>query len=1677
MVTLRPPSITLTVDDSAGPSAGNGTTYYKWDDAGFTSPFTYSSAINMNTSIGQGTHTLYWKTTDTAGNQEASIKSQEFKLDSVAPNTSYSTIPVSNDGTNGWFKTNPTITLTGSDPAPSGGEGNIIYRWDNPDLSSGTTTYSTAVNMNTDIGQGTHTLYWKATDSVGNEATQNQQFKLDTALPSSTLSSVPVGPDGNGGFFKTNPSITLTGSDPISGIASVVYKWDDITLTSPTTYTVPISGLEGTHTLYWRTTDNAGNQEAIQSQAYNIDSADPTIQSVNSNKANGSYKAGDVIDIRVNFSENVFVDTSGGMPQITTSTNRAVDYSAGSGTSTLIFNYTIQAGDTSTDLDYLNNTALVFNSGTIEDATGNSANLNLADPGTANSLGANKSLVIDTTAPTITDVTSSTGNGSYKATQTVNVTVNFSENVTLSGGNLLVALDTGRTVTITPFGPANTASGTYTIQSGDTSSDLTATSPLTLSAGTLRDAASNDTVLAIPGSHNLGDNKNIIIDTTAPTISDITSSTTNGSYKVGQDINLTINFTENITLSGGGNLRLTLDTGRQVNISGFGPANTVQATYTIQTGDTSADLSVNSPLILTAGTLRDSAGNDLVLAIPAGHNLSDNKDIQIDTQTPTISNVTSTTVNGAYKAGLDINVTVNFSENVALVGGNLSIALNTGQTVLISPFASTNTVSATYTIQSGDNSADLAATSPLTLTAGTLKDSAGNDTTLTIPNGQNVSDLKNIQIDTTAPNNISVSINGGAVYANANPVALAISATDNISGVYQMQLSNDGLVYDSWELYNTSKIWDLTDPLYGGNSSDEPKTVYAKFRDVAGNQTAPITATVTLDRVAPTNPSSPTPAQVSPTDSTPLINNTWHNHTNPQFDLTGASDATSGLDGYYVYWGTVSNAEPMTLGTFQTVSTFSPTLSLPDSGQTFYLRARDKDRAGNLYTNTDTSQYTLFTYKFDVTNPDPISYITPNPTGWSSNDSFSFTWPTASDPLVNGASSGIKGYEYKRQIDASWTFTDQTSVSSIQSYQNGVNVLQVRTVDNAGNYSPTIPVNYYYAGSIPAPTNLTADISQSSNQTVNRFKFTWDAPWDTNPQGYYYSINAIPDAQNSVFTLSPYTPYDAFATHQGLNTFYVVLKDESGNVGWANFAQTNFTCNTVAPGTPEAIMLSDISNREASRWQLAMNWSEPSTTTPDFNSYVVERSTDGLSFTQIATTAASATGYLDTNLSSNQTYYYRVRAKDSTGNVSAASTTVYKQPTGKYTTPPNLIGSPETEVQATKAIVKFTTDRPADSFIQYGLDTSYGQTQGQLESTQTHTVNITGLNPGSNYHLRAMWRDSDGNVGYSPNILIRTQDAPGISDAKVSDIRLSTAIVTWRTNTISTSKVLYGTTIIYGQTAEDKSGSTVTTHTLKLEGLDHSTTYHFRIVGTDTDGNPLEGEDHVFTTLTYPKVHNVKFEQQKNTATSTVKVTWESNVPTTSIVEYLGGDLTTPKESAKSALSLKHTLTISNLKDNASYQFKVKGRDAYGNEAISDSFKVKTDLDSRPPAIFDITTEASTIGFGNDAKGQVIISWQTDEPATSQVEYSTGTSGDNYDQRTQEDSALATTHVIVLSDLKSSSSYHFRVVSKDNAENKSESEDTSLLTNQAQKSVVDIVIKSLEDSIGWIFSVFGSREY
>ena len=82
--------------------------------------------------------------------------------------------------------------------------------------------------------------------------------------------------------------------------------------------------------------------------------------------------------------------------------------------------------------------------------------------------------------------------------------------------------------------------------------------------------------------------------------------------------------------------------------------------------------------------------------------------------------------------------------------------------------------------------------------------------------------------DVTAPTNASISIDAGAVSTTSTAVTLTLGATDNYA-VTQMAISNTvDFTGINWETYATSKNWTLTD----GNGT---KTVYAKFRDAAGN--------------------------------------------------------------------------------------------------------------------------------------------------------------------------------------------------------------------------------------------------------------------------------------------------------------------------------------------------------------------------------------------------------------------------------------------------------------------------------------------------------------------------------------------------------------------------------------------------------------------------------------------------------------------------------------------------------------------------------------------------------------------------------------------------------------------------------------------------------------------------
>lgn len=142
-------------------------------------------------------------------------------------------------------------------------------------------------------------------------------------------------------------------------------------------------------------------------------SAPATVTGVSSTAANGTYGVAAVIPITISFSKPVNVT---GTPLLALNSGGTAVYSSGSGTATLAFAYTVAAGQNSAHLDATSTIALSLNGGTIVDSTSTPANLTLPAPGGPGSLGANKSIVIDTTAPTVVSYSVLFGTQSYTVT-------------------------------------------------------------------------------------------------------------------------------------------------------------------------------------------------------------------------------------------------------------------------------------------------------------------------------------------------------------------------------------------------------------------------------------------------------------------------------------------------------------------------------------------------------------------------------------------------------------------------------------------------------------------------------------------------------------------------------------------------------------------------------------------------------------------------------------------------------------------------------------------------------------------------------------------------------------------------------------------------------------------------------------------------------------------------------------------------------------------------------------------------------------------------------------------------------------------------------------------------------------------------------------------------------------
>jgi len=342
------------------------------------------------------------------------------------------------------------------------------------------------------------------------------------------------------------------------------------------------------------------------------------------------------------------------------------------------------------------------------------------------------------------------------------------------------------------------------------------------------------------------------------------------------------------------------------------------------------------------------------------------------------------------------------------------------------------------------------------------------------------------------------------------------------------------------------------------------------------------------------------------------------------------------------------------------------------------------------------------------------------------------------------------------------------------------------------------------------------------------------------------------------------------------------------------------------------------------------------------------------------------------------------------------------------------------------------------------------------------------LEPGTTYYYKAQYTDEDGNSGISDEYSFKTAPAPSVSNVEVAELGINKAIIRFAVENSTSVSLNYGTTIDYGKSETLTTSLTRATHLVELKNLQEDISYHFTILSLDSEGYSYIGDDYTFTTLPTPKIVKAAIQQVKGMPTATVRVLWISNTPITSILTYYPEE---HKEAAYDKVAIArttgHEMLVKDLDDNTNYIFIIKGRDLAGNEVQALVKNIKTAQDLRAPQIKNLQVESSIRGVGGDAWAQIVISYDTDEPTSSQVEYGEGSTG-AFSAKTQEDSKLTTSHFVTIPNLLPSKVYHLQVVTKDESGNISRSVDTVIITPKATNSALDLVVKNLSGTFGFL---------
>ncbi|MBU5614086.1 fibronectin type III domain-containing protein [Geomonas azotofigens] len=619
-------------------------------------------------------------------------------------------------------------------------------------------------------------------------------------------------------------------------------------------------------------------------------------------------------------------------------------------------------------------------------------------------------------------------------------------------------------------------------------------------------------------------------------------------------------------------------------------------------------------------------------------------------------------------------------------------------------------------------------------------------------------------------------------------------------------------------------------------------------------------------------------------------------------------------------------------------------------------------------------------------------------------------WQTnepAKGALVYGTSNPPTGTSVP---ESAFTATHSQSLTGLSA--NTTYYVKITATDAANNGPTTSSIITFTtkptADKTP-PEILTGPTMSSITDTSAVVEWTTNEP---STGSVVYGFSSAPNLTVPDATLA--TSHRVTLTGLTAETVYYVkvAATDASNNGPTSSSVISFSTvaapDTKAPVIIEGPMAINVSDSGAT---IVWKTDEPATTGVSWNDGTVY----GVLSDNSLTTNHSVT---ITGLAATKTYSYTVSSKDAFNNGPTLSTaktfTTSATPDMK---PPVFIQTPIVKnTTHESAVLYWETDEPSSSTIQYGTTESFGTADAKAQLLTKHNRPLTGLLPGTTYYFRVQATDASGNTATSQTYTFTTDinpdtKAPVITQA--ASIIYSTdtaATVAFKTDKPCDTVVNYGPN---GTTGNQKSNSEkVNDHQVTLSNLTPNTSYSVQVSCTDMSGNTVVASagtpstmmalnyaafilsDAVigaagtgFTTPSLPDTTPpviTAVPAATAITSSMVRIVWSTNEIADSQV-YFGVSGQNLTNFAGDIVQVTgHSVALTNLAPNTTYQFKVQTTDPSNNTTVSSvySFTTAALADTTPPVI-------SAISASGVNSSQIHVAWTTNEPSTTVLKYGT----------------------------------------------------------------------------------------